>query len=75
MLGGSILWIIGRGPQPARSQTLNRELHLGQRVRFQGARRSVVPFVGRGVDYLICSFPGFRLWGWSALKQWAAGSL
>ena len=48
-----VLWIVGDGPERTNLETLSRELHLGERVRFLGSQSNVVPFM-QAADCFIC---------------------
>jgi glycosyltransferase involved in cell wall biosynthesis len=48
-----VLWIVGDGPERGNLEALARDLGLGQRVRFLGSHRDIVPFL-QASDCFLC---------------------
>jgi glycosyltransferase involved in cell wall biosynthesis len=48
-----VLWIVGDGPERDDLAAMARDLNLGQRVRFLGAHRNIVPFL-QAADCFVC---------------------
>jgi glycosyltransferase involved in cell wall biosynthesis len=48
-----VLWIVGNGPERGDLELLARDLGVGERVRFLGSHRNVVPFM-QAADCFLC---------------------
>jgi glycosyltransferase involved in cell wall biosynthesis len=48
-----VLWVVGDGPERGNLEALARELGLGDRVRFLGSHRDIVPFL-QAADCFVC---------------------